>query len=161
MSISLFQRWHWCRFTFCVQSWYRQLPIHSKLSFHKHGVVFLQKNLKSINPTSKNQVFDCFSAQEDFHMRLSQLLGEWKLLKNPRISLYSYVYMYLYVYLYEYVFVYVSICLSVCLSVCLSACLITDTNLSWRHHYSVSYCQTRHTYTHRCTWIYIDTYTHT
>ena len=48
----------------------------SKLSFHKHGVVFLQKNLKSINPTSKNQVFDCFSAQEDFHMRLSQLLGE-------------------------------------------------------------------------------------
>ena len=48
----------------------------SILSFHKHGVVFLQKNLKSINPTSENQVFDCFSAQEDFHMRLSQLLGE-------------------------------------------------------------------------------------
>ena len=48
----------------------------SKLSFHKHGVVFIQKNLKSINPTSKNQVFDCFSAQEDFHMRLSKLLGE-------------------------------------------------------------------------------------
>ena len=37
------------------------------LSFYKHGVVFLQKNLKSINPTSQNQVFDCFSAQKDFH----------------------------------------------------------------------------------------------
>jgi hypothetical protein len=47
----------------------------SKLSFHKHGVVFLQKNSKSINPTSKNQVFNCFSAEEEFHMRLSQLLG--------------------------------------------------------------------------------------
>ena len=27
----------------------------SKLSFHKHSVVFLPKNFKSINPTSKNQ----------------------------------------------------------------------------------------------------------
>ena len=32
----------------------------SKLSFHEHGAVSLQKNLKSINPTSKTQVFDCF-----------------------------------------------------------------------------------------------------
>ena len=29
----------------------------SILSFHKHGVVFLQKNSKSINPTSKNHVY--------------------------------------------------------------------------------------------------------
>ena len=60
-----------------------------KLSFHKHVVLFT-KNFKSINPTSKNQVFACFSAQEDFHMRPSQLLGnENYLVKNPRISLYS------------------------------------------------------------------------
>ena len=40
-------------------------------SFHKHGVVFFfyKMNLKSINPTSTNQVFVCFSVQEDFHMR--------------------------------------------------------------------------------------------
>ena len=31
----------------------------SKLSFHKQGVVVLQKYLTSINSTSKNQVFDC------------------------------------------------------------------------------------------------------
>ena len=36
----------------------------SKLSFHKHGVAFLPKNLKSINPTSKNQELDCFSVQD-------------------------------------------------------------------------------------------------
>ena len=45
------------------------------VNYHSIHVVFLQKNLKSTNPTSKNQVFDCFSVQEDFHMHLSQLLG--------------------------------------------------------------------------------------
>ena len=36
----------------------------SKLLFHNHDVVFLTMKLTNINPTSKNQVFDCFSAQE-------------------------------------------------------------------------------------------------
>ena len=35
------------------------------VNYHSINMVyFLQKNLKGINPTSKNQVFDCFSAQE-------------------------------------------------------------------------------------------------
>ena len=43
------------------------------VNYHSIKIVyfFLQQNLKSINLTSKNQVFDCFSVQEDFPMCLS------------------------------------------------------------------------------------------
>ena len=53
-----------------------------KLSFHIHGVVFLQKNLKSKRPTARiNDIKESgirlfFGPKRNFHICLSELLGK-------------------------------------------------------------------------------------
>ena len=118
------------------------------VNYHSINMVqfFYKKNLKGINPTSKDQVFDCISTQEDFHMRLSQ---QWKLVKNPMLSLSIHLSFSFFIYLSIYLSIYRSKCniavnLQVkilsfqfkCLAMYISlyVSIYRPTELWWRHH---------------------------
>ena len=60
---------------------------YGKLSFHKHGVVFLQNNFKSTNPTKESGI-RLFFGPNGLSYAPFATSGKMKTSENPRISLY-------------------------------------------------------------------------